>query len=99
MDKQLSKLETQFIQIKIIYNHQIQPKILQSYQQQLKYSAIYYTSFSIKEINCILNLYNTWKIVSNHNSKTYIVLENDIKIHSNFKNIIETICINLGKIL
>ncbi len=45
IDKQLSKLETPFIQMKIIDNHQFQPKRLQSYQQQLKtLTSLLYTS-------------------------------------------------------
>lgn len=89
MDKQLSKLKMPFVRMVAIDGRQIQPNILQSYQQQSKHSWIHYTNLSAGEIGCALSWHNAWQTVFSHNSKACIVLEDDVKIHNNFKNIIE----------
>lgn len=89
MDKQLSKLKMPFTRIAAIDGSQIQHKILQGYQQQSKHSWVHYTSLSAAEIGCALSWHNAWRIVSTHSSKACVVLEDDVKIHDNFKNVVE----------
>ncbi|WP_201341045.1 glycosyltransferase family 25 protein [Abyssogena phaseoliformis symbiont] len=85
MDKQLSKLKMPFERIVAIDGHQIQPQILQSYQQQSKRSWIHYAALSAGEIGYAFNWHHAWRTVSSHNSKACVVLENDVKIHDNIK--------------
>ncbi len=87
--KQLSKINMPFDRIVACDGRQIQPKILQSYQQQSKHSWIHYASLSSGEIGCALSWHNAWKIVSNHNSKACVVLEDDVKIHDNFEDTVK----------
>lgn len=89
--KQLSKVEAQFERIVAVDGSQLEVEVLQSYQQQSKRSWSHYTSLSAGEIGCALSWHSAWKIISEHKSKACIVLEDDIKIHSNFRNTINTL--------
>ncbi len=90
MDKQLSKLETTFIQMEIIDNHQIQPKRLQFYQQQLKYSRIHYQISILENVDSIYKKFSTQTFLNRkqifllHNIQTWNLNQNYIS-YQNFK--------------
>jgi glycosyl transferase family 25 len=97
VSKQLSKIEAPCERIVAVDGSQLEVEALQYYQRQSKRSWSHYTTLSAGEIGCALSWHSAWQITSEHKSKACIVLEDDIKIHSNFKSTINTLFKNLDE--
>ncbi len=95
--RQLSKIGLPFERIVAIDGSKIETKSLEFYQQQSRHSWIHYATLSAGEVGCALSWHCAWQIVSEHESKACTVLEDDIKIHSNFCNTINTLFENLDE--
>ncbi|WXT99940.1 MAG: hypothetical protein Ctma_0646 [Catillopecten margaritatus gill symbiont] len=89
MDKQLSVLKLPFERIVGVDGYLIESEALQSYQQQSKRSWMHYSILSAGEIGCALSWHSAWQIIAKHSSKACIVLEDDIKIGDNFKEVVQ----------
>lgn len=89
MHQQLSQLKIAFERIDALDGMKIAAKTLRKYQQQSKKSYLHYATLSAGEIGCALSWHKAWALVAKHNSKACVVLEDDVKLHDNFKNTIE----------
>lgn len=97
MTKQLNDIGLDFHTIKAIDGGQLDKLTLTKYQQQSKNNYLHYAQLNAGEIGCALSWHKVWDRVANQAEKACIALEDDVKLHDNFKNTIEKLSKSLDE--
>lgn len=97
MTKQLQAIGLNFQRVNGVDGIALDKAALVKYQQQSKNSYLHYTQLNAGEIGCALSWHKVWNKLTSQAEKACIAIEDDVKLHDNFKNTIEKLSQSLDE--
>lgn len=84
MTRQLKDINLDFQKIEAVDGSKLAKQVLIKHQQKSKQSLLHYAQLNYGEIGCAMSWHKAWNIIANQQNKACVVLEDDVKLNTNF---------------